>query len=99
MASMKTPYFDFTPNNLTNQNNLKVNPVFAAATDFHLQAVSPGIEKGIKITGICTDYEGKTPNDPPSIGAFEFTSASPVLPLIQSFCCGKCHTGSSRNDL
>jgi len=51
-------------------NNLKVDPLFVSSTDFHLQATSPAIRKGLFIRGLTIDYEGKPINNPPNIGAY-----------------------------
>jgi hypothetical protein len=59
----------------TVQKNLTGNPLFVSSTDFHLQAGSPAIGKGLSITGLTTDYDGNTLNDPPSIGAYEGSAA------------------------
>ena len=79
-------YTDITPTNNTTQNNLTSNPLFISSTDFHLQTGSPAIGKGLKITGITTDYDNKTFNNPPSIGAYEYdpTYSSSVIPVFQN---------------
>jgi uncharacterized repeat protein (TIGR02059 family) len=69
----------------TVQKNLTVNPLFVSSTDFHLQAGSQAIGKGLSITGLTTDYDGNTLNDPPSIGAYESGLAGlGVIPVYQS---------------
>jgi uncharacterized repeat protein (TIGR02059 family) len=69
----------------TVQNNLTSNPLFVSSTDFHLQAGSPAIGKGIAITGLTADYSGNAVKNPPSIGAYESGSAAaPVVPVYQS---------------
>ena len=80
------PYFIFTPTNLTNKNNIKANPVFVTAANFHLNTGSPGIGKGLKIPTITTDYDELTYKDPPSIGSYEYTSnlTTPVIPVYQN---------------
>ena len=67
-------------------NNQKVNPLFVSSTDFHLQASSPAIGKGLTLAGLTTDYEGKTLNIPPSIGAYESGSkaTTPEIPVYQN---------------
>jgi hypothetical protein len=69
-------------------NNIMGDPLFvdAANGDFHLQAGSPAIGKGLKVTGITTDYEGTTYKNPPSIGAYEYgsTPTSAVIPVYQN---------------
>jgi hypothetical protein len=51
-------------------NNQKVDPLFVSSTDFHLQATSPAIRKGLFIRGLTINYEGKPINNPPNIGAY-----------------------------
>jgi uncharacterized repeat protein (TIGR02059 family) len=75
-------YSGITPSNNTTQNNIISNPLFISPSDFHLQAGSPAIGKGLKITDVTTDYDGNTLKDPPSIGAYEFYSTG--LPVYQN---------------
>jgi len=70
-----------------NSNNLTSSPLFASGVDFHLQAGSPAIGKGLSLSGITTDYSGNAVKSPPSIGAFESgpsTAVSGAIPAIQS---------------
>lgn len=72
-----------TPSGYTNTSNYTSDPLFVSSSDFHLQAGSPAIGKGIKVAGITTDFAGTALNDPPSIGAYEYTPpAPPVIPPI-----------------
>jgi uncharacterized repeat protein (TIGR02059 family) len=70
----------------TVQNNLISDPLFVSSSDFHLQAGSPAIGKGLAITGLTTDYDGNAIKNPPSIGAYESGSAvqAPVVPAYVS---------------
>jgi uncharacterized repeat protein (TIGR02059 family) len=71
----------------TVQNNLISDPLFVSSTDYHLQAGSPAVGKGLAITGLTTDYAGNILNNPPSIGAYESGStalAPPVAPVYVS---------------
>ena len=61
-------------------HSISSDPMFVSASDFHLQIGSPAIGTGISV-GLATDYDGKTYNDPPSIGAYEHHSS--VLPVNQ----------------
>jgi uncharacterized repeat protein (TIGR02059 family) len=72
--------------NFTSGNITTIPGFVSAGTDFHLQVGSPAIGKGLKTTGITTDYDGNTIKDPPSIGAYEYNSLppSPVIPAYQS---------------
>jgi hypothetical protein len=79
----------FTGNSVSNYeflNNQKVDPLFVSSTDFHLQATSPAIRKGLTLGGVTTDYEGKTLNILPSIGAYESgsTATTPDIPIYQN---------------
>lgn len=80
-------YVSITPTNSTVSNNIKSDPLFVSISDLHLATGSPAIGKGLKIAGLASDIEGKTINDPPSIGAFESGSkaaVAAVLPVYQS---------------
>jgi uncharacterized repeat protein (TIGR02059 family) len=84
---INTAYFSsITPTNYTNSNNLTSNPLFVSSSDFHLQAGSPAIGKGIAVSGSTNDYSGNALNSPPSIGAYESGSIpiAPVSPVYQS---------------
>ena len=74
-----------TPSTYTYSGNQNVNPLFVSSSDFHLQSSSPAITKGINV-GLGTDYDGKSWNTTPSIGAFEYNSTlpSPAVPVYQS---------------
>ena len=77
----------FTPTSLTNDGGIKSDPLFVSSTDFHLQATSPAIGKGMTLAGLTTDYEGKTLNIPPSIGAYESGSTAVIpaaIPVYQN---------------
>ena len=78
-------YIGGTPSGYTISNQLKTNPLFVSSSDFHLQSSSPAVSAGIKV-GLSTDYEGKSLNVIPSIGAFEYNSTlpSPAVPIYQS---------------
>jgi uncharacterized repeat protein (TIGR02059 family) len=75
-----------TVSNYSGTTNYTSNPLFFSTSDFHLQSGSPAIAKGIKIAGITSDYDGKTFNNPPSIGAFESGTGipSPEISVYQS---------------
>jgi uncharacterized repeat protein (TIGR02059 family) len=77
---------NFTPTDVTNDNGIIGNPLFVSSADFHLQANSPAIGKGLFINGLTTDYDGKVLNNPPSIGAFESGSiiTPPTIPVYQN---------------
>jgi len=79
-------YSGITPSNNTTQNNIIANPLFVSTSNFRLQSGSPAIGAGLRIATITTDFEGSATKNPPSIGAYEYSSAapSPVLPVYQS---------------
>jgi uncharacterized protein (TIGR02145 family) len=58
------------------------NPNFVSTTDWHLQAGSPAIGRGLNLPVVATDYDGNLFANPPSIGAFEYnaTSTTTVAP-------------------
>ena len=64
----------------TYSNTTKQDPLFISATDFHLQSGSPAIAIGVDV-GLTTDYAGLTWLNPPSIGAYEYTT-SLTLPSL-----------------
>jgi hypothetical protein len=51
-------------------------------TDFHLQASSPAIGKGLYDSNVTVDYDGNARSNPPSIGAYEYGSSSPTYTYI-----------------
>jgi uncharacterized repeat protein (TIGR02059 family) len=75
-----------SPTNYTFDTPIKSDPLFVSSSDFHLQAASLAIGKGIKIAGLSTDYAGNTLNDPPSIGVYEsgFAVAVSAVPVYQN---------------
>jgi uncharacterized repeat protein (TIGR02059 family) len=83
-ANNNNPLLNITPTHYTlnNPGTLKADPLFVSSSDFHLQPGSPAIGKGLKITGITTDYDGNSVNDPPCIGAYE--NLLPSNPLYQN---------------
>ncbi|MGZ5243118.1 MAG: Ig-like domain-containing protein, partial [Bacteroidia bacterium] len=52
-------------------NSVSVNPLFPSSTDYHTKSGAL-YRKGTAVAGVTTDIEGKTRNNPPSIGALEF---------------------------
>ena len=74
------------PSGNTTQNNIIGNPLFVSTSDFHLQAGSPAIGKGIYTSGSTTDFNGTAFKNPPSIGAYESGSQQPVstVPVYQN---------------
>ena len=67
-------------NNLVQTNNLAVNPVFVSSTDFHLQSVSPLIDRGLDV-GLTVDYDSVAIpiGSAPDIGAYEYGVPSPAI--------------------
>jgi uncharacterized repeat protein (TIGR02059 family) len=60
------------------------DPLFISATDYHLQAGSPAIGKGVSIPEVTMDFEGKPINNPPDIGSFAASGTTPVLSYVSS---------------
>lgn len=61
--------------------DINSNPQFvsnspSAYFDFSLQATSPAVGAGTHIDSVTTDFYGNARNNPPSMGAIEYTSAS-----------------------
>jgi uncharacterized repeat protein (TIGR02059 family) len=75
-----------TPTHNTTQNNIISNPLFVSGSDFHVQAGSPAIGKGLATSGATTDFDGNAFFDPPTIGAYEYGSSAPSvnIPVYQS---------------
>lgn len=63
--------------NYVNSNNIYLDPSFisVSSSDYHLLSNSPAIHAGIHITdiSILTDYDGSLWNNPPTIGAYEYS--------------------------
>ena len=82
-------YGGLTSSSLTTANNIKVNPLFSSAGDFHLQSTSPCIGAGINV-GLKTDYSGNLLKSPPSIGAYEngssYSHSSVSNTCLSEFC-------------
>lgn len=79
-------YSSITPSNVTTKNNITGNPMFMSSSNFHLQAGSPAIGKGLSIATVTSDFDGNKFNNPPSIGAFEssLAAAAPQVPVYQN---------------
>lgn len=63
-----------TPTHDANSKN--IDPVFASATDLHLQAVSGLINVGIAVSDVTVDFDGRTRDATPDIGADEIVAAN-----------------------
>lgn len=71
---------------LQDQNSISLSPGFAnpigtTATNYKPSATSL---YGVAGSGIVTDYEGTTRNNPPAMGAFKGTLTTPVVAVYQS---------------
>lgn len=62
----------------TNENNLKTAPPFLSSTNYHLTAD----RIGKYITSGLTDKDGVTVDNPPTIGAYEYSGSGVVLPVV-----------------
>jgi predicted outer membrane repeat protein len=51
--------------------NIKVNPLFVATGNYHIQATSPCLYTGATFPDLTTDYAGRLRHSPPSMGAYE----------------------------
>ena len=56
--------------NLVNSDDIEGDPLFVSASDFHLQAGSPGLNAGLNL-GLTSDFEGNAVDATPDIGAYE----------------------------
>jgi hypothetical protein len=73
--SNNTLIADFTPTHYTYDTHIKSDPLFNyPPTDLHLDDGSPAIGAGVAVTFPygTTDYDGRTWESPPSIGAYEY---------------------------
>ena len=62
-------------------NSLEVNPVFAGPDDLHPnQSLIDGA--GVELVGYNEDIEGTTRNNPPDMGAYEFTATGDNVGLL-----------------
>lgn len=61
------------------------DPLFIVpGTDFHLQNASPAIGKGIAISGLTKDIEGKSITNPPDIGCYQSSvNLITAVPVVQ----------------
>jgi len=79
-ANNNLPYFGagFTASNYINSGNIIADPLFVDPNngDYHLQAGSPGIIKGVDVN-IDTDFAGNAVASVPSIGVYEYGAAAP----------------------
>lgn len=76
-------YFSgFTPSGYTSATGIiTTNPAFISTSDFHLQSTSGAIRAGTYISSVTTDRDGISFLNPPTIGAYEYTS-SMSLPVV-----------------
>ena len=84
-GNSNNPLNTVTPTNYTYVAAIKSLPSFVTAgTDFHLQGTSPAINAGVHITTptITTDYDGVTINNPPEIGAYEYSGSVLTTPIV-----------------
>ena len=57
-------------------NSKAVDPLFVSPTNLHIQPASPLLGMGVGGTGVTTDIDGQTRDNPPDIGADELTAAT-----------------------
>lgn len=71
-----------TGSNNTVASNLTSDPLLVnvGGFDFHLQSGSPARNAGVDV-GVTVDFDGVSYGTPPSIGAFEFGGAPPVVTI------------------
>ncbi|MEI8049521.1 MAG: hypothetical protein WCI92_19240, partial [Bacteroidota bacterium] len=67
-------------------NSISGDPLFLSTTDLHLNTAlsSPAKNTGIKITSVPTDIDGETRNDPPDMGADDYSFVPTVLTTAAS---------------
>lgn len=70
--------YNMTVSNKVENNNIVGNPLFVSSTDYHLQASSPAVNKGINV-GL--PYYGSAPD----IGAYESKYLDTTPPVITVF--------------
>lgn len=64
-------------------NSLSIDPNYASATDLHVNEASLD-DAGTYITVITVDIDGEIREDPPCIGADEFSCAVPIEPTVSN---------------
>ena len=74
-------------------NSISVDPLFTSTTNLSILGGSPAIGAGTSITGITTDINGSTRNNPPTIGAYE----NKIVVVMKMFLQGAYSTGLSRH--
>ena len=57
-------------------NSKAVDPLFVSPTNLHIQPASPMAGMGVNGTGVTTDIDGQTRDNPPDIGADELPASS-----------------------
>ena len=73
-------YFSvFAPTHYTSATGiLTTNPSFVSSSDFHLQSGSGAIRTGAYISTVTMDLDGLNFLNPPSMGAYEYTSSASI---------------------
>lgn len=66
----------------TGTGNINQDPRFTDIDDYHLQSVSPCINKGTSIGAPILDIDGNPRDDIPDMGAFEWIGSRQFLPLL-----------------
>jgi hypothetical protein len=56
-----------------------INPLFISEANLHLQSDSSAIHTGVYV-GLLTDFDGSLWNNPPSIGAYEYSYSPETVP-------------------
>lgn len=65
--------------NYINTGQITTNPSFVSSSDFHLSSISsPAYHAGVNV-GLVSDLDGNSWNNPPSIGAYEYTEEDPPI--------------------
>jgi uncharacterized repeat protein (TIGR02059 family) len=83
-CAYSTPYFATAASNYSNSGNITSNPNYSTAgSDFSLKSTSPNIDAGVSV-GLTDDYLSNSIVNLPDIGAYEYNSGTPAVPVYKS---------------
>jgi len=76
LGSTRTTLADWQTATGQDANSKAVDPLFVSPTNLHLQPTSTLLGMGVSGTGVTTDIDGQTRDNPPDIGADEVPAGS-----------------------
>lgn len=75
-------YSDIGTGDTTGTGNISEDPLFVAASDYHLRGDSPCIDAGTPVGAPIADIEGTPRDATPDMGAYEWAGLRVFLPLV-----------------